>query len=102
MHWRLGGGHKSSGGNLTISEPWADFHTYRVDWTAEAMDFYYDDQKVHSYKLAAADENGDNAFRHPQYLLLNLALGGSWGGQIDDAIFPQRYEVDYVRVYQAK
>ncbi|MBI5834725.1 MAG: glycoside hydrolase family 16 protein [Armatimonadetes bacterium] len=100
VHWRLDGQHKSSGGNLTVKEPWADFHTYRVDWTTDGMDFYFDDQKVHSYKVSAADEKGENAFRHPQYLLLNLALGGSWGGAIDDSIFPQRFEVDYVRVYQ--
>lgn len=38
----------------------------------------------------------------PQYLLLNIAVGGSWGGQegIDDTIFPQKMYVDYVRVYQ--
>ena len=41
-------------------------------------------------------------FNAPQYLILNLAIGGEWGAQtgVDDAIFPQRYTVDYVRVYQ--
>ena len=41
-------------------------------------------------------------FDQPHYLILNLAIGGAWGGQrgIDDAIFPQRFEIDYVRVYQ--
>ena len=40
-------------------------------------------------------------FDKDQYLILNLAIGGSWGGQkgIDDSIFPQRYCIDYVRVY---
>ena len=41
-----------------------------------------------------------NPFNSPQYLLLNLALGGDNGGTIDDAAFPMRYEIDYVRVYQ--
>lgn len=50
--------------------------------------------------MSQADDKDDNAFRKPQYLLVNLALGGSWGGQIDDTIFPQEFLVDYVRVYQ--
>ena len=41
-----------------------------------------------------------NPFRMPQYLLLNLALGGINGGEIDDKGIPMRYEIDYVRVYQ--
>ena len=47
-----------------------------------------------------AADKGSNAFRQPQYLLVNLALGGSWGGAIDDKIFPQKYVIDYVRVYE--
>ena len=41
-------------------------------------------------------------FDSPQYLLLNLAIGGDLGGPVNDAIFPVQMEVDYVRVYQAK
>jgi beta-glucanase (GH16 family) len=42
-------------------------------------------------------------YDQPFYLILNIAIGGSWGGSkgIDDAIFPQRMEVDYVRAYEA-
>ena len=47
---------------------------------------------------------GDAAWPYdkPQYLILNIAIGGDWGGQkgIDDGIFPQRMYIDYVRVYQ--
>ena len=44
------------------------------------------------------------AVRQTQYLLINLAIGGAWGGQqgIDDSRFPHRYLVDYVRIYQQK
>jgi len=44
------------------------------------------------------------SFNKPFYLILNLAIGGGWGGQkgIDDAAFPQRMEVDFVRVYRKK
>ena len=42
-------------------------------------------------------------FDKPHYLILNIAVGGSWGGQkgIDESVFPQRLLVDYVRVYRA-
>ena len=41
-------------------------------------------------------------FDKPHYLILNFAIGGGWGGQkgIDDNIFPQKYYIDYVRVYE--
>jgi hypothetical protein len=100
VHWSLEGKHKSNGKALTVSKPWEDFHVHAVEWTAERMEFYYDQTKVHSYDLKLADEKGENPFRKPQYLLINLALGGSWGKQIDDTILPQEYRVDYVRVYQ--
>ena len=43
-------------------------------------------------------------FDAPQYLLINLAIGGTWGGQqgIDDSLFPHRYQIDYVRIYQQR
>jgi hypothetical protein len=47
-------------------------------------------------------EAGYNPFRHPHYLLLNLALGGQNGGSLDDTPFPCRYEIDYVRVYSKR
>jgi beta-glucanase (GH16 family) len=100
LHWRKDGKHASNGKALTVSKPWEDFHVYAVEWTADTMDFYFDDTKVHSFEVKQAEDNGGNPFQRPQYLLINLALGGSWGGAIDDAIFPQRYEIDYVRVYQ--
>ena len=43
-------------------------------------------------------------FDKPHYLILNAAIGGSWGGSkgIDDGIFPQKYYIDYVRVYESR
>jgi len=100
LHWRAGGKHASKGGNLVVSKPWEAFHVYAVEWTADRIDFFYDDTRFNSIALAQADDNGSNAFRQPHYLKLNLALGGSWGGKIDDSVLPQKFIVDYVRVYQ--
>jgi beta-glucanase (GH16 family) len=100
VHFRKDGQHKSNGGQLTVKEPWADFHVYAVEWTPERMDFFFDQKKYHSFDVKAADDQGQNPFRQPQYLLINLALGGSWGGKLDDSVLPQKYLIDYVRVYQ--
>lgn len=100
VHYRKDGQHKSSGGALTVTEPWADFHVYAVEWTPERMDFFFDQQKYHSVDVKTADDQGQNSFRQPQYLLINFALGGSWGGKIDDSVLPQKYLIDYVRVDQ--
>jgi beta-glucanase (GH16 family) len=74
---------------------------YAVEWNAERMDFFVDDKKYFTFR-----NEGTGADVWPydkeQYLILNLAIGGAWGGAkgIDDAIFPQKYLIDYVRIYQ--
>lgn len=83
----------------------AEFHVWRMDWDEEEIALYVDDRlmnRVPLSKLANQDGTGTNPFRQPHYLLLNFALGGMNGGDIDDSLLPARYEVDYVRVYQKK
>ena len=91
-----------SGGKLNDQKPSDDFHIYAVEWFADRMDFYYDETLYFTCPLSKAGVDDANPFHKPHYLILNLAIGGSWGGQkgIDDSIFPQRYEIDYVRFYQ--
>ena len=72
---------------------------YAIEWTHDRIWFFVDDQMYFTVDLNEFDAVG-RPFDYPQYLKLNLALGGSWGGQIDDSIFPQTFEIDYVRVYQ--
>ncbi|MBP7275718.1 MAG: glycoside hydrolase family 16 protein [Kiritimatiellae bacterium] len=90
----------SKGGKIKVVEPWKDFHVYAIEWTPERIDFFFDDQKYFSFQIDEAGRGPENPFRKPQYLLINCALGGSWGGQVDDSNLPQRYEIDYVRVYE--
>ena len=86
---------------------WAlSFHVWRMDWDETAIRLYLDDELLNEVPLSTT-VNGriggyTNPFHRPQYILLNLALGGDNGGIIDDAAFPMRYEIDYVRVYQLK
>lgn len=83
-----------------ISDVTASFHVYTLDWTKKEMKFYVDNVLY----LTVENENKSDEyypFVAPQFLLLNLAVGGGFGGpKVDDSIFPIRMEVDYVRVYQ--
>jgi beta-glucanase (GH16 family) len=91
------------GGQTTIADASTAFHTYAIDWTRERIDFYVDDQKYYSFsKSVNGADHSQWPFDEPFYLILNVAVGGNWGGQkgVDDTIFPQRMEVDWVRVYQ--
>ncbi len=87
----------------------ARFHVWRMDWTAEAIKIYLDDELLNDIPTAQADADRPgyvNPFRNDvegfgHYILLNLAIGGC-GGTPDDDAFPLVYEIDYVRVYKSK
>ena len=104
VHWygHEKGKHASLGGKLPGQKPADDLHVYAVEWFADRMDFYYDEAKYFTYPIEKAGADDKNPFHKPHYLLLNLAIGGGWGGQkgIDDSVFPQQYVIDYVRIYQ--
>jgi beta-glucanase (GH16 family) len=77
------------------------YHTYTLEWDAEEIRVFVDD---HHYFTSRKD-GGDWTswpFTRNFHLLLNLAVGGDWGGEkgVDESIFPQRMEVDFVRVFQ--
>ncbi|MBN1936065.1 MAG: glycoside hydrolase family 16 protein [Anaerolineae bacterium] len=87
--------------SLTVSKPYEEFHVYAVEWFADHIDFFVDDRKYFTFKNEGAGVDVW-PYDRPQYLILNIAVGGSWGGQqgIDDAVFPQQMQIDYVRVYE--
>ncbi|MEX2093473.1 MAG: glycoside hydrolase family 16 protein [Pirellulales bacterium] len=79
------------------------FHEWRMDWDRNRIKLHVDDELVNEIDVAAAvndDDERAHPFREPQYLLLNLAVGGTRGGDPSGTEFPARFEVDYVRVYQ--
>lgn len=77
------------------------FHVYGLEWSADSISIAVDDKVFFRF---ANERSGYDAwpFGNKMYLLLNLAVGGDWGGAkgIAQDIWPQRMEVDYVRVYQ--
>ena len=76
------------------------FHTYVLDWNKEKMDFYIDD--VLFYTFSPQERSPEIwPFDQPFYFIVNLAVGGNFGGpEVDDSIFPQEFVVDYIKVYQ--
>ena len=86
---------------IYIKNPYTDFHVYGCEWNTEKMTFFLDGML---YLTVQNEHKTDKEwpFNNPMYLLLNVAVGGNWGGTkgIDESIFPVQMEVDYVRVYQ--
>ena len=81
----------------------SQFHIWRMDWDENSITLYLDDllmNKVELSKLVNKDGSNINPFNQPHYILLNLAIGSMNGGDPANTRFPNRFEVDYVRVYQ--
>jgi beta-glucanase (GH16 family) len=76
------------------------FHVFALDWTKDKMDFFVDDVLVYTFQPEIKNEN-TWPFDKPFYFILNVAIGGNFGGPaVDDTILPQDFIVDYIKVYQ--
>lgn len=85
----------------TIEE---EFNTFGIIWEEDFIKFYVNDPNNTIFRVnKPAEANNDNwPFDKPHFFLLNMAVGGDWGGAqgLDDANFPATMEIDYVRVYE--
>jgi beta-glucanase (GH16 family) len=90
-------------GTVDVPDCSEKFHLYAVEWYEDRMDFFVDEVKFHTF-VNERKSWAEWPFDKPFYLILNVAVGGNWGGVkgIDNTVFPQRMEVDYVRVYRFK
>lgn len=70
------------------------FHRYTIEWDENEIKFFFDELNYHTVK------NDTETFKKPFYLLINFALGGGFGGELDERFLPQKFLIDYVRVYQ--
>jgi beta-glucanase (GH16 family) len=99
MHWSDAGSTVQYGLNMASSP--SQFHIYSVVWNANEIQWYVDNN-IYCTGNIQNSVNGTNAFHLPFYLLLNMAVGGSWPGlAVDASKLPAKMLVDYVRVYQA-
>jgi beta-glucanase (GH16 family) len=88
-------------GSIHLNNMSGEYHTYTMEWTPDMIVFYADDKEYHRFNN---EKTGSEAwpFDKAFHFVVNIAVGGNWGGKfgIDDSIFPQRMEIDYIRVYQ--
>jgi beta-glucanase (GH16 family) len=89
---------------VSIPDACTSFHRYQLTWTPDQIVIGRDDRNYFRFQRELKGGRNVWPFDAPQFLLLNVAVGGTWGGQrgVDDTIFPVRMEIDYVRVYQAQ
>lgn len=76
------------------------FHLFAMEWEPDAIRFYTDGELVYTF---SPKERTPEVwpFDQPFYLVINLAIGGNFGGpQIDDSIFPQEFIIDYIRIFK--
>jgi len=101
--------------------PWLEFHEYAIEWEQNEIRWFIDGQHYATQRPATTSSLGwftvrnvpgvdpsptsdaGIPFNHPFHLILNVAVGGDWPGDVGDStVFPQRMEIDYVRVYQCE
>jgi beta-glucanase (GH16 family) len=104
VHTPAGSGAHGVGSAVTLPDVCGAFHRYQMLWTERDITFGIDGINSLTYPrldVGAAGAARAWPFDAPQFLLLNIAIGGDLGGPVDDAVFPVTMAVDYVRVYQA-
>lgn len=95
LHYPERSGKNSDGSNIYITNASTEFHIYAIDWNEDSIQIYVDNQLYYTVT------NSDTIpFKHDFYLILNLAMGGGFGGEIDPNYTSSNMEVDYVRVYK--
>ncbi|MBL7868037.1 MULTISPECIES: glycoside hydrolase family 16 protein [Flavobacterium] len=96
LHYPGRSGGNADTGTTTASNVSSEFHIYKVIWSPTSIKFYIDDQPAyHSFVNSAS-----TPFNSDFFLILNVAMGGTFGGTVDPAFTQSAMEVDYVRVYQ--
>lgn len=88
-------GGNADGGYTMITNATSDFHKYGLEWNSSFVKFLVDDVVYYSFA-----NNANLPFNQNFFLLLNVAMGGNFGGNIDPAFTSATMEIDYVRVYQ--
>lgn len=76
------------------------YHVYAIEWDSGQISFFFDSELYATIKSKNFQPNEWAQFTKPHYMLLNLALGGTSGGQIDQESYPFEYTIDYVRYYK--
>lgn len=95
LHYPGNSGGDGVGNSTTVSTASTEFHNYTVEWTPDVIKFLVDDTVYHTFPNTPTVP-----FNSDFFLILNVAMGGNFGGTIDPAFVESTMEIDYVRVYQ--
>lgn len=101
VHTAAAAGGTAVSGKMWVPDACQAMHDYQMLWTAEGVWFGVDGVVHWHYPRPATDPRAW-PFDRPQFLVMNIAVGGDLGGPVDAAAFPVTMEVAHVRVYQAR
>jgi glucosylceramidase len=93
-------------GGVVVDQAVGGFHTYGIEWLPDKILFFIDGEQVYEYNpsgIVVSPTYQEWPFDRRHHILINIALGGDWGGAqgFDPEMLPAAMEVDYVRVYQS-
>jgi len=95
LHYPGHSGANGTGSTTTITNASSDFHIYSLDWSASSIKMYVDNNLYLTFTNSAGVP-----FNHDFFFILNVAMGGAFGGSVDPAFTSSTMEVDYIRVYK--
>ena len=95
LHFPGNSGGNSVGSSVSVPNLSSEFHLYEVQWTASAIKFLVDGQEYYTFS-----NNTNVPFNQDFFIILNVAMGGTFGGTIDPSFEQSSMEIDYIRVYQ--
>jgi len=91
----------SSSDQITLKALKDEYHIYSIEWDRKEITYFLDGKEYFNFDVSEANRCfKKNVFRKPFYLIINLALGGKWAGEIDNSIFPAQFYVDYIKYYK--
>ena len=95
LHYPGRSGGNADGGTTVIENASSEFHIYTVEWSPERIWFFVDGERYHTF-----ENNADTPFNLDFFFIMNVAMGGTFGGEIDPDFNESAMEVDYIRLYQ--
>ena len=95
LHYPGNFGGNANTAKTTVANVATEFHIYKTIWSPTSIQFYVDDKLFHTFA-----NNNSVPFNSDFFLILNVAMGGTFGGAIDSAFSQSSMEIDYVRIYQ--
>jgi len=95
LHYPGHSGGSADGNTITIQNATTEFHIYSIDWTASYIKIYVDNVLFHTVANSSSIP-----FNHDFFIILNVAMGGTFGGPVDPSFTDATMEIDYIRIYK--